>query len=259
MSIKSKVLATAATLALVGGVGTAGVLGTAAAANAATPPCGFTCVDIFSQEFGHHFSPGFLLDVFQAHARIGQPIILYRSSNNDPAEDFRATDQGTVGLLTELGLITNPALSLHYGCVPAAQPAPCAFGAINDPAFEIEYTPDGVDSGLCVGVNATAFQEEDVTLEECGASDKTVWVLDTNDQPFDFFVLHYAPLINGSDTNFSQPFVLTYPQSGYPTDKPRPVLEVDNLSGYTTGFPPFLNFPSVDDNQMWGADFGTHV
>ena len=30
MSIKSKVLATAATLALVGGVGTAGVLGTAA-------------------------------------------------------------------------------------------------------------------------------------------------------------------------------------------------------------------------------------
>ena len=57
MSIKSKVLATAATLALVGGVGTAGVLGTAATANAATPSCGGTCVDIFSQEFGHHSVP----------------------------------------------------------------------------------------------------------------------------------------------------------------------------------------------------------
>src|SRR6201997_3922469 len=82
MSIKSKLLATAATLTMVGGVGTAGVLGTAATANAATPSCGGTCVDIFSQEFGHHRSPNFLLDVFQQHIRIGQPIILYRSSNN---------------------------------------------------------------------------------------------------------------------------------------------------------------------------------
>ena len=73
MSIKSKMLATAATLALVGGVGTAGALSTAATANAATPSCGFTCVDIFSQEFGHHHSPTFLLDVFQQHARVGDP------------------------------------------------------------------------------------------------------------------------------------------------------------------------------------------
>jgi len=53
--------------------------------------------------------------------------------------------------------------------------------------------------------------------------------------------------------------VLTYPQSGFPTDKPRPVLQVNNLSGFTQGFPPILNYPSINDNQMWGADFGTHV
>src|ERR1700740_239424 len=72
MSIKSKVLATAATLALVGGVGPAarvagvgraGVLGTPVTANAATPSCGRTCVDIFSQEFGHHKTPNYILDV----------------------------------------------------------------------------------------------------------------------------------------------------------------------------------------------------
>jgi hypothetical protein len=259
MSIKSKVLATAATLALVGGVGTAGVLGTAVTANAATPSCGFTCVDIFSQEYGHHKVPNFILDVYQQHIRIGQPIILYRGSNNDPAEDFRLEFQGTVASFYEAGMV-SAALALHYGCV-IGDFSSC-FGLqenFNDPAFEIEYTPNGVDSGLCVGVASTAVQEEGVTLQECGASSKTVWAVDVYDQPIESFFLHYYPLINGSDTNFSQPFVLTYPQSGYPTDKPRPQLQVDNLSGYTHGFPPILNYPSIDNNQMWGADFGPFV
>ena len=178
MSIKSKVLATAATLALVGGVGTAGVLGTAATANAATPSCGGTCVDIFSQEFGNHHDPSFVLDVYQQHIRIGQPIILYRASNDDPAEDFRLQFQGTVADFLAAQLVT-PALALHYGCLstlangglgnfpdcfgltsvplgfifsstvvcttstpgynPVANTCPAAF---NDPAFEIEYTPE---------------------------------------------------------------------------------------------------------------------
>jgi len=264
MSIKSKVLATAATLALVGGVGTAGVLGTAAAANAATPSCGGTCVDIFSQEFGHHHSPNFILDVQGGRIHVGQPIILYRGSNNDPAEDFRLEFQGTVADFYAAGLV-SAALALHYGCVPGVSPAGVhdCFGfthrSFNDPAFEIEYTPNGADSGLCVGLAKTAYQQEGVTLQVCGSSSSTVWAVDIYDQPIQSFFLHYYPLINGSDTNFSQPFVLTYPQSGYPTDKPRPQLQVDNLSGFTTGFPPIVNYPSIDDNQMWGADFGTHI
>jgi hypothetical protein len=277
MSIKSKVLATAATLAVIGGVGTAGVLGTAVTANAATPSCGTSCVDIFSQEFGHHNSPNFILDVFQQKIRIGQPIILFRSSNADKAEDFRLEFQGTVADFYLAGMV-SAGLALHYGCVQNDSPggpdcfglpsaAPCLTGSVragncnnfNDPAFEIEYTPDGVDSGLCVGVASTAVQEEGVTLQECGASSKTVWAVDVFDQPIESFFLGYYPLINGSDTNFSQPFVLTYPQSGYPTDKPRPQLQVDNLSGYTQGFPPILNYPSINDNQMWGADFGPFV
>jgi hypothetical protein len=266
MSIKSKVLATAATLALVGGVGTAGVLGTATTANAATPSCGSSCVDIFSQEFGHHHSPNFLLDVYQQRSHIGTKIILYRSSNSDPAEDFRPEFQGTVLDFFEAGMVSS-AFALHYGCVSTDGNGGIGdffdcFGqtkrSFNDPAFEIEYTPNGAYSGLCVGVASTATQEEHVTLQECGASAKTVWAVDLYDQQFESFVLGYAPLINGSDTNFSQPFVLTYPSSGYPTDSDRPALEVDTLSGYTQGFPPAIvtNYPSVDDNQLWGADFG---
>ena len=289
MTIKSKVLATAAALALIAGTGTAGVLGTAVTASAATPSCGVTCLDIFSQEFGHHFAPNFLLDVFQQKAIPGQPIILFRASNNDKAEDFRPELQGTVADFYLAGMVTA-AFALHYGCVPGDSPGgPTCFGEdiipvggllpdlshcstasptytaapvagcvadFNDPAFEIEYTPDGVDSGLCAGVSATAVSGEKVTLQECGASSRTVWAVDLYDQPLEAFVHGYAPLINGSTNNFSQPYVLTYPQPQFPTDKPRPQLEVDNLSGYTQGFPPLLNYASIDDSQMWAADLG---
>ena len=84
MSIKSKIFAAAATLTLVGGLGAAGTL----TANAATPSCGHHCIDIFSREFGTHRHPAFVLDVFQQKAKAGQPIILCRTSNSDPAEDF---------------------------------------------------------------------------------------------------------------------------------------------------------------------------
>jgi len=95
-----------------------------------------------------------------------------------------------------------------------------------------------------------------VTLQECGASSKTVWAVDLYDQPVESFFQGYYPLINGSDINFSQPFVLNYPMSGYPTDKPRPQLQVYNLTGYSTGFPPIVKYPSIDDTQLWGADVG---
>ena len=94
---------------------------------------------------------------------------------------------------------------------------------MDDPAIELEYAPFGVDSGLCMGVAATAPPSEGVTLQPCGVSAKTVWIIDTNDSPATFSG-GYVPLINGSDTNFSHPFVLTYPSNGFPTDKPRPQL-----------------------------------
>ena len=92
------------------------------------------------------------------------------------------------------GMVTA-ALALHYGCVAGVSPAgmnDCSGRRdFNDPAFEIEYTPFGVDSGLCVGVAATAVQEEGVTLQECGASSKTVWAVDIYDQPIEsFFLAH---------------------------------------------------------------------
>ena len=183
MSIKSKVLATVATLATVGGVGTAGVLGTEVAATAATSSCGQTCIDIFSDEFGNHASPNYILDV-QGQGRIGQPVILYSASDTNPGEDFRLAMDGTVADLYAAHIVTA-ALALHYGCIPKVNFPDC-FGqtkfAVNDPAFEIEYTPGGTYGGLCVGVAGTAVQGEGVTLQECGSS-RTVWAVDQYDQP----------------------------------------------------------------------------
>jgi len=261
MSIKSKVLAAAATLAMVGSAGTAGVL-TAGTANAATPSCGNRCLNIFSREFGTHHTPGFVMDVLRQGEKVGQPIILFRTSNTDPAEDFSLSFQGTTADFFAAGLVSS-AVALHYGCIPGGD-FPTCYGqtkvAVNDPAFEFEYAPFGVDSGLCVGLASTAAFEGKVSLQPCGVSSKTVWIADVFDSPNTTFFGAYVPLINGSDTNFSHPFVLNYPASGYPTDKPRPQLEVTNLTGFTQTSPPFFipgpEIGSVNDAQLWGANFG---
>jgi len=116
-----------------------------------------------------------------------------------------------------------------------------------------------VDSGLCMGVAATAFNHEGVTLQPCGVSSKTVWIADIFDSP-DTLFNRYIPVINGSDTNFSRPFVLTYPNNSFPTDKPRPQLVVTNLTGQSHTSPPFFipgpELGTVNVNQLWGADFG---
>lgn len=241
MSFKSKMLASAATLALVGGVATVGSL----SASAATPSCGHRCIDVFSRQFGTHHSPNFVMDVFRQGAKVGQPIILFRSSNSDPAEDFTVSFQGLTSEFYAAGLV-SPQVNLHYGNGSTS--------AVDEPAFEVEYAPYGVDSGLCVGTATTAIQNEGVTLQPCGVSSKTVWILDSRDQRFLTFTTHYFPVINGSDTNFSHPYVLSYPKNGYPTDKPRPQLRTTNLTGFSNGFGPVVG--TVPSYQLWGADFG---
>jgi hypothetical protein len=253
MSFKSKMLAGAASLALVGGLAVTGGL----SASAATPSCGPNfantpplppgCINVFSRQFGTHRSPNFIMDVFRQGARVGQPIILFRTSNSDPAEDFVISLQGTVSEFFGAGLV-SAATNLHYGAGTTAAPGP------DDTAFELEYAPFGVLSGLCVGVFATAFQNEGVTLQPCGVTGKTVWIADTVDQRPSQLIRNYFPFINGSNTNFSHPFVLDYPANGFPTDHPRPQLKVTNLTGFSSGRGPIVG--TLPNTQLWSATFG---
>ena len=299
MSIKNKVFAAAATLTLIGGVGAAGAM----SASAATPSAGDAAVDIYSPLFGSHHSPSYVLDVLRQGEKVGQPIILFRASNFDPAEDFVVSYQGLVSDFFAAGLVSS-AVELHYG---GGSTLPSGVKTADDPAFEIEYAPYGVQSGLCVGVGATAAQGGKVSLQGCGVSSKTVWIADVGLVPGtpnstvttiadakvkthergtttantvtytqtttttttlgspasinnyltdDPTALEhgYAPAINGSDTNFSHPFVLTYSASGQPTDKPRPQLFVSNLTGFSNGAGPIVG--AVNENQLWGAVYG---
>jgi hypothetical protein len=216
MSIKKKVFAVAATITMVGGASTVGLM----AANASTPSCG-SCVTGYGEEYG----TSFVLDVLRQGEKVGQPIILFRASNSDPAEDFTYSDQGTVNDFWNAGLVSN-GLDKTYG---------------KDEAYELEYSPYGVDSGLCTGVGSTAGNGTAVSLQPCGVSSKTVWVVDSSDPNTgpDFY-----PLINGSDTNFSHPYVLHYPGNGYPTDMPRPQLNTYMLQQYSDG--------TYYNNELWG-------
>src|SRR5450755_2064229 len=130
MSVKSKVFAAAATLTLVGGVGAAGAM----SANAATPSCGFTCIEVFNHNFGTHSHPNFVLDTLRQGEKVGQPQILFRVANSDPAEDYTISYQGLVSDFFAAGLV-SAAVDLHYG--------KGAVGFPDDGAFEIQYSPYG--------------------------------------------------------------------------------------------------------------------
>jgi hypothetical protein len=224
MSIKRRVIAAAAAMTMAGGLGAVGLL----PADAATPSCRGNC----ATEYGREYGTGFVLDVLRQGEKVGQPVILFRASNSDPAEDFTIAVQGTVATFYADGLV-SAALDYNYR---------------RDPAFELEYTPYGVDSGLCTGVGSTAADGTPVALEPCGVSSKTLWVVDLKlgpglpgAQPLRSVASH--PLINGSDTNVTHPFVLQYPSSAYPTDLPRPQLNTYTLQQYSGG--------AVYNNELW--------
>jgi len=245
MSFKTKMLAAAATLTLVGGA--AGTLASGPA-NAATPSCGHRCVNLFSKKFSDVLTtkPPFVLDVFRQGAKVGQPIIMFQASNADPAEDFTVSLEGHVSDFLAAGLVSK-SLALHYGTATTTNPT-----ARDDLAWEVEYSPNGVDSGLCVGISnlvAAPANNTPVSLQPCGVSARTVWVTAVqNRQRGGLFTFPYVPLINGADTNFSHPYVLTYPQNGNPNDKPRPQLVTQTLHQFSRG--------QVYDNQQWSAFFG---
>ena len=251
MSVRSKILAAATVAAMAGGV----VAASAGTASAATPSCGIRCLDVYSSDFGTSHKPGFVLDAYKQGSAVGTALILFRAGNNDPAEDFTVSEQGTVNDFFKAGLVSS-AVNLHYGCVAGTgtgEFSSCTGGQVNDYAYELQYAPYGADTGLCAGVATTAAANIKVSLQPCGTSSKTVWILDTSDS-VSTLPAGKAPLINGSDTNFSQPFVLTYPSSSYPTDTPRPQLYTASITGEASGTGPVEG--TVDDNQLWSAGNG---
>lgn len=217
----------AAAIAVPGGL----LLATSPAAHAATPSCGSGCVEIKNRFLGNLFDlntrgdgPGF------QH----QQLIFWPRSNNDQAEDFTISNQGSIASFVAAGLV-SPAFGLHFGGLTG---------------IEVAYTPDGVDSGLCVGTWAGQVPQPGfkLRLEPCGVGATTVWAV----HPDPGNTLPYFNLLDAAGTNFSHPLALTWPSTlSFPFDLPRPWPQVRNLSHFSTG--------AVPDIQQFRLRFGIEV
>jgi len=220
MSIKIKVLATAAALTVAGGLSTAATL----PASASTTQCGSACVQIFSKMFG----PGFVESVFLGIPAAGQPTILHRASDSDPTGDFinplghpvHVSDFYAQGMV-------SAAVNAHYG---------------TEPAVQVEYAPFGQATGLCAAVATTAYQNEGLSLQPCSTPGTTVFIIDFADAPA---ALPYFPIVDASTTDFTHPFTMTI--HGNPAHEPFPQITLQRMVG---------NPADVPDNQLWGTGPG---
>ena len=218
MSIKRKALAAAAAVTVAGGITAAGAL----SAGAATPQCGPHCIGVFSPRFG----PGFIESVRHGVAAVGQPTILGRASGSDPAGDFMPSAPGA-GMVSDF---------FAAGMVSAAVNS--RFG--NLPAVQLKYSPSGHATGLCSAVAETAFENEALSLQPCSTPGTTVWIIDPAVAP-----ASEAPdfaIINGSTTDLSRPFAMTY------LHKPPARIRLDHLDLSDDGTAPVT--------QLWYRFFG---
>ncbi len=213
MSMKRKIVTAAATLTLAAGLGAAGTL----TANAATPACGNNCVNWFSAAFGTAAHPAFVLNVQDHVAKAGQPVTLAAASRANKGEDFWPDNVAPVGSMVAAGLM-NHGLDALYASLSV---------------YEFQYAPGNKPTGLCAGVGTAPGLATPVTLQPCGVTARTTWILD----PQKTSAGSYDALISGATSkNFSHPYALT-------TLLPRLRLFTDPL---LTGVP-----AGVLDHQLW--------
>jgi hypothetical protein len=213
LTVKRKTFAAATAIAV---AGLAAI--TAPSAGAVTPSCGPNCVALYNLIYGTADVIG-VNNATGTSAEPGQFTFLMPASGGNQAEDWVLSAQDTVNDFYLAGLMSAD-LNTHYG---------------NDEAYEYEYAPDGVLSGYCLGVPGQASDGTVVSLQPCGQTAQTVWIFDTADQ-----YKRQIPLINGLDTNFSYPEVLT-------ADSTTDQLHVSMLTG---------GDGVIDNGQYWATEFG---
>ncbi|MFG2358660.1 hypothetical protein [Streptomyces sp. NPDC048521] len=233
--VKKKALAAAAVMAMVGGITAAETL----SADAATPECGDSCIKIYSAGYGSSQQPNLVETVYRGVARVGQPTTMRPVSTSDPAGDIVGHRAGLVSDFHEDGLVSAE-VNQHYGSLRAV---------------EVEYAPHGKRTGLCAGLAHTAYQYEGLTLQKCGVSAQTVWIIDTKDSPSTASQGHF-PLVNGSTTNFDHPYAMTFHHDSYAHTGWR----MGRSGHHRTAVPSqirvarLMGNPShVPDSQLWGT------
>jgi hypothetical protein len=209
MSVTGKAALGLAALALAGGAG----LAAASPAGAATAACGTGCMTLFNQDFGN----GYVAAVAGGLPVIGATVRLSPAAASR-AEDWQLTEKGNVADLAAQGLV-SPEIATQFG---------------EESAVEVQFTPRGVASGLCLGLASAAHPGERVTLRRCGVNSRTIWVVDQVDQ-----VGRFGPLVPASDTT-----------------TPDPVLTGRATGEALTVSPVAVSDSVIAPDQMWQAIYG---
>lgn len=231
----SAAAAVTASLSLGAGAASAGTHATKG-----TEACGFNCINFFSKALGPHVTENaFVPGDTGSGGKVGQKINLHLFSNTRPNGDF------------------TPDIIAHVSSLCGSLFASTSYVCMHFPnfwVFEFNWSPFGNQSGLCVGVAVAQLAGQNVTLQPCGASTRTLWIADrahgTNGDcrigfpPF-FHFPNFCPWINGSDTQFSHPLVLTLDTG---TSHPTNQLFVRRQNLLTNGQSP--------DNQEFTFFFG---
>jgi hypothetical protein len=189
MSITSKVVTAALALGVLTGVGAAGTL----TANAASTKCGAVCTSYYSVALGK----GELTNVVNQAVQAGGPVNLAKATDKNPGEDFAPFDEGVVSDFYHAGIISSGLDKLYW----------------NLHVIEIQYVPAGSPSGLCVGVGTTPSAGTMVTLQDCGVTARTTWIV----EPVTTSAGTYDELFSGATaSNFQHPLALTASLKGLP-------------------------------------------
>jgi hypothetical protein len=222
-------------------VGALLMLGASSAAQAspravpdATPACGNGCFNLYSLAFGSgKIQSANVPGDNGTGGQAGQTVNLRSATDSSPNEDFSGGFVGTVTQLCTEGQL-SPYICNFYG---SSSPSRGRF-----PVYEGNWSPYGNESDLCIGVKRPAANNENVTLQPCGESGATFWVADLAHAH-----IGYTPFLNGADTNFTHPLVLTVvtgPKIGHQ-------LRLERLNLLTHGF--------IANEQMFALNFGIEL
>jgi len=198
-----KIIAAAAASAglLTFGLGATAAQGAVSAHPDATTQCGSGCTNWHAA--GNEYNTGMkVILAGQAPgatltgAPSGTPVISRIASTTAWREDFTDADVGKVRRLVRAGLLpTGTYVDINYG---------------GQKAFQIQYTPDGRTTNMCVGTMGSATNGAKVVLVPCGKSD-TFWVVDKTGPTTT--PGSYHALLPATGQNTSNPLALQAPSA----------------------------------------------
>lgn len=186
---------------------------------AATTTCGSYCQDFSSEllgtsQIGNAYTNG--------TGHVGTLVNLHLADNSRSNEDFT---------VQQVGLVSDYCRSEDNpdGILPSTS-VPCTHFYNND-VYELDYSPFGNDSGLCLGTVGKPFNGMPVRLVDCGSSQGSLLIQQNNNasastdacttlNPSTNDGIDFSAYISGATPVFSHPFVTTVDSgTGKPTNQ----------------------------------------